>query len=115
MFKLQSQVSATIKIIAVLFLVGFIHILGNILGGLWIVSDLLLILGAYTAYNLVVDGDVRDELLENVKGDFDIDGIANWLISQVLYLVDAFGIDLSSLVKEEDDDVLVDLNDLDAE
>lgn len=113
MFKLQSQLSASIKILAVLLAVSIIHVLGEILGGLWIVSDLLLILGAYTTYKLIRDKGLRDELLEGVQGDFDIDSIAGWILTQVFTLIGSFGVDPSNLVKEED--VLVDLNDLDAE
>ena len=115
MFKLQSQVSAGIKVIAVLFLLAVIHILGHILGSLWVVSDLLLILGAYTTYNLVLDAQVRDELLENLEGDFDIDAIAGWLVEQMFSLMSAFGVKPEELVKEEDDDVIVELSDLEAE
>lgn len=102
MFKFQTQLSASIRILAVLVAVSIIHTLGEILGGLWIVSDLLLILGAYTTYKLIRSQDLRDELLEGVKGDFNVDGIAKWILTQVFTLVSSFGVDTANLVSEED-------------
>lgn len=90
MFEYQQKLSAGLRIALVLFVIALIHMIGHVLGSLWLLSDGLLILGAITAYQLITDKEFRQDAVESLDGSVDVDGLAGWLMIQVTRIVSAF-------------------------
>ena len=103
---MQDKISGSLRILLVLFLVSLLHLFGKILGGLWIVSDGLLVIGAITSFKLFKNKSFRDSVLEEVE-DIDLGGLADSVSLQIISLLAMVG-----LLEDKDEDGDVDVEDL---
>lgn len=103
------KVTVSLRVLLLLTALVGVHALGGLLAKLGIVTDTLLILGALAAYKLVVDEDLRKDAVESIDV-IDVESVADFLIKNFFYVLNAIGVDASKFVDEED--IIVDLADL---
>lgn len=99
---LQEKISGGFRIAVILFAVSIIHFLGSILSNFWVLSDLLLVMGAFQAVNLLRDEDARENVSEAIE-EFQIGTLADGLTFRILELLSMVGINVD--VDDDDDDL----------
>ena len=106
------KVTVSLRVLLLLTSLVAVHALGGLLAKLGIISDTLLLLGALAAYKLVVDEELRGEVVRSIDV-VDVESVSDFLIKNFFYVISALNIDASRFVEEED--ILVDLSDLEIE
>ena len=105
---LENRVATGLKVSAVLLALAIVHVLSNILGNLFILSDIFTVLGAVSVYRFLTDGFVRDEALDAFSDAIDLDETAAYLVAQGVELAANIGVAAAENLDVEE--VLEDLN-----
>lgn len=106
---LENKVSVGLKLILVVVLLSVVHALSSVLGNLGIITDLLLILGAYEAFKLGTNSEERLKYLDKIDDFIDVDELSVNLVDLVnLFLNSKNSLeDLFYNEEEEEEDVTV--------
>ncbi len=105
MFKLQSKISVSLKVVLALTVAIALHIVAAPLRALPIISDVFIVLGAYYVYELVTDEDVRYSFTDNfLDNDFDVDGFSEWLLLSIHNILEVFGYGYLLPIEEKEEE-----------
>lgn len=80
---MENKIDLSVKAILLVISLLLLHIAGKFLGGVGLLSDLFIVVGAYTVWNKVNSKTKRKELITTVSDMIDLEDISGIITSKI--------------------------------